>query len=90
MEKTCHGCGLESADDCPEKHIPADPDLKPCKTCIRNPELKPAEHVITDLKDSGMNAGHSMRKTCHSLSGEKHEPRDSTLLSCMQAVLSCA
>jgi len=36
--KTCHGCGLESADDCPQKHIPSIEGY-PCEECVRNPEV---------------------------------------------------
>ena len=37
--KTCHGCGLESADDCPKQHIPSLEDF-PCSHCLRSPYCK--------------------------------------------------
>ena len=40
LEKsTCHNCGLESADDCPKRHIPYDFNVKPCRNCLRNPQI---------------------------------------------------
>jgi len=35
---TCHDCGLENADDCPNKHLPFDVKAFPCVGCLRNPE----------------------------------------------------
>jgi len=40
--RTCHGCGLESADDCPQKHVPFDSEKEPCMSCLRNPEVQGA------------------------------------------------
>jgi len=37
--QTCHGCGIESVDDCPKRHIPADANKFPCNCCRRNPDL---------------------------------------------------
>jgi methionyl-tRNA synthetase len=41
LVKNCHGCGLESADDCPERHMPT-LESYPCEECIRNPEVREA------------------------------------------------
>lgn len=44
--KTCSGCGLEAIDDRETRgeHVPATPDVSPCKYCQRNPEV--AEEVF--------------------------------------------
>jgi len=35
---TCHDCGLENLFACEESnvHVPANPDMSPCKFCLRN------------------------------------------------------
>jgi len=49
-EKTCHGCGLESADDCEQgEHVPAIDSLDPYRSYIRNPRNK--DHWNPQMKN---------------------------------------
>ncbi len=49
-EKTCHGCGLEDADECPTQHLPSLQTF-PCEKCLRNPEVMKAVESVTQVKD---------------------------------------
>jgi hypothetical protein len=53
-KKTCHGCGLESTDDCPNKHTPAiDRSEEPCCWCVRNPQFRDCWDERWTLDENG-------------------------------------
>jgi len=54
VEKTCHNCGLESADNCPQKHIPADESLEVCAHCLRNPNYKDRWNECWTLNENNL------------------------------------